>query len=573
MRLLRINMADESYRFEDLQGEDSILGGRALTNSILTGEVPPQCDPLGPRNKLIFASGPMAGCGVSSGGRLSVGCKSPLTRGVKEANAGGIVADAMARQGIRGIVLEEQASQDKLYLLLVEETGVNFIDARDLAGLGNFALAERLFARYGSDYAILSVGPAGEYGMLGSGIAATDMFLRQSRMAARGGIGAVMGEVKRVKAILIPRKGNGKLPNQNSENFKRARLAFNQCIANSDRPKALKKYGTADTVMPVQQIGALPTCNFSKGQFERAEDISGEALYNLIEERGGEGRHWEPCMPGCIIQCSNVVADRNGKEIVAPLEYETIGLMGSNLGIGSLDDISGLNWLANDLGLDTIELGGTLGVMAEAGLVSFGDTEGFRSIIEEVYTGGLRGRIAGNGAQRAGEILGVRRIPTVKGQTMSAYDPRGVKGTGITYATSAMGADHTAGLTVFVPKDHHEKDGWVDISRNIQTARTVYDWMGICAFVTSATMSEPHLLPEMFNALYDRSETVETLNEYAKNLMQAERKFNRDAGLGRDTDRIPEFMKTEKLAPFNLVWDLTDEELDGMWKDMDSREM
>lgn len=565
MRLLRVNMADRTWHFEDLEGEMATLGGRALTNRIITGEIPADADPLGGKNKLIIASGPMAGCGVSSGGRLSVGCKSPLTGGVKEANAGGIAADALAGQGIRGIILEEKAPKGSLSVLLVEDSGVRFVDGEPYRGMGNFALAEALFEEYGKNHAIISVGPAGELGMLGSGVAATDMFSRQSRMAARGGIGAVMGEVKGVKAILIPRKGPVKLPGQDSEAFKKARQAFNLCIKSSDRPKALKKYGTADTVMPVQTVGALPTCNFSRGTFEGAENISGEALYDLIEERGGEGRHWEPCMPGCIVQCSNVVPDREGKELVAPLEYETLGLMGSNLGIGSLDDIGALNWIANDLGLDTIELGGTLGVMAEAGMVEFGDVDGFRTIMEEVYTGGLRGRLAGNGAQRAGEVLGVRRIPTVKGQTMSAYDPRGVKGTGITYATTPMGADHTAGLTIFVPRDHHAKEGWVDISRNIQITRALYDWMGICAFVTSATASEPQLLTDMFNALYGLSETVDSLNRKAATLILSERDYNRACGLGPETDRIPAFMREEKLPPYDLVWDLTDDELDAMW--------
>lgn len=565
MKLLRINMADQSHRFEELAGDDLLLGGRGLTNRIITEEIPAGSDPFGRHNKLIFAGGLFGGCGVSSGGRLSVGCRSPLTGGVKEANSGGIVADAMAKQGIRGMIIEENADPDSLYVLKVDADGVEFVDGREYAGLGNFALAEKLMERYGQDIGIISCGSAGEMGMLGSGIAVTDMYARQSRMAARGGVGAVMGDAKRIKAIVVPKKGEARMPLQDSEAFKSARKAFAQCIANSDRPKALKKYGTADTVMPVQKLGALPTRNFSEGTFEGAENIGGEALYNLIEERGGAGRHWEPCMPGCIVQCSNVVPDRKGEELVAPLEYETICLMGSNLGLGSLDEIGELNWLANDLGLDTIELGGALGVMAEAGLVDFGDFEGFRDIVKDIYDGTLRGRLAGNGAQRAGEVLGVRRIPTVKSQTMSAYDPRGVKGTGITYATTAMGADHTAGLTVFVPRDHHNKEGWIGISKNTQILRGLYDIMGICAFVTSATLGEPQLAVDMVNALYDRQETVDSLNEMSKALILKERAYNRACGLGRETDRVPEFFKEEKLPPFDLVWDITDEELDSMW--------
>ncbi|QRN85583.1 aldehyde ferredoxin oxidoreductase [Clostridia bacterium] len=570
MKLLRINVADQSYKFEELTGDDQLLGGRGLTNKIITEEIPPGCDAMGRHNKLIFATGLMPDSAVSSGGRISIGCKSPLTGGVKEANSGGIVANSMAKQGIRGIILEEKADKDSLWLLKIENDTVEFIDAKEYSGLGNFSLAKKLFEKYSEDYAIISVGPSGEYGMMGSGIANTDMFSRQSRMSARGGIGAVMGEVKRVKAILIPRKGSYQLPNRNSDAFKKARMAFNTCIATSDRPKAMKKYGTADTVMPVQKLGGLPTRNFSEGTFEHAEDISGEALYDLIQERGGCGRNWEPCMPGCIVQCSNVVPKANGEELVAPLEYETIALMGSNLGLGTLDEIGELNYIANDLGLDTIELGGALGVMAEGGMVEFGDFEGFKAIMNEVYTGGMRGRIAGNGASRAGQLLGVRRIPTVKDQTMSAYDPRGVKGTGITYATTPMGADHTAGLTVFIPKDHHDKnEGWVGISRNMQITRALYDIAGICAFVTSATAMQPELLRDMINTLYNREETIESLNKWAIDLIMSEKAYNEKCGLGKSTDRIPEFMKEEPLPPYDLLWDITDEELDAMWEDQE----
>lgn len=565
MRIARIDMEKQEVRYEVLEGEDRLRGGRGLTGEMVAREVPPLCDPLGPHNKLVFAAGLLAGAGASSGSRISVGTKSPLTGGIKEANAGGVVADAMARNGLRAIVLEQAPAPGSTFVLVFREDGVSFEDAAQYRGLGNFALAEALQKKYGTGQAIISCGPAGEMGMLGSGVSFTDMVGRQSRLAARGGVGAVMGAGKGVRAIVIPLKGGAPMPGRDRAEYIAARKAYNDCIRESDRPKTLRKYGTADTLMPVQKLGALPTRNFRQGTFEKAQEISAEALYELIATRGGAGKHSEACMPGCLVQCSNVVPGPDGSELVAPLEYETLALLGSNLGLGSLDEISRLNWLANDLGLDTIELGGSLGVMAEAGMVEFGDFAGFQGIVEEVYQGKLRGRLAGNGAQRAGEILGVRRIPTVKSQTMSAYDPRGVKGTGVTYATSAMGADHTAGLTVFVPRDHHAPDGWVEISRGIQVTRALYDIVGLCAFVSGATGSRPELLVDMVNGYYGTSETAESLDQRAWKLLQLERAYNHRCGLGPGTDRIPEFMTREKLPPFDLVWDVPDREIDAMW--------
>lgn len=564
MDILRIDLSSQKCTREPLRGENIILGGRALTSKLMASEIPPTCDPLGDENKLIIANGPLAAAGVSSGGRLSIGGKSPLTGGSKEANAGGSAADSLAKLGIRALVLEGKAPKNSSYIIVLNDDGCFFHDASPYKGLGNFALAEQLYQKYGKDHALITIGPAGEQGLYAAGIAVSDMFGRPSRLAARGGLGAVMG-VKGVKAIVITKKGSYRYPNLKSEAFIAARKKFNDLVANSERVQVLRKYGTASTIAPVQKLGALPTNNFSVGQFEYADKISGEALYDLIEERGGVGRHAEPCMAGCLVQCSNVVPDVNGEELVAPLEYESLVLLGSNLGLGNIDEIGRLNWLCNDLGIDSIEIGGALGVAAEGGQAKFGCFEDFEGILEQMYTGTLLGRLVGMGSGICGKVLGVTRIPTVKNQTMSAYDPRGVKGTGITYATTPMGADHTAGLTVFFPVDHHDKEGQVGLSKKSQIQRAGYDCMGMCAFLTSATGQTPELITDMVNALHGTKITPKDWDELALETIQIEIEYNRAAGLGKETDRIPEFFKRETLAPFNLKWDVNDEELDNIF--------
>jgi aldehyde:ferredoxin oxidoreductase len=564
MDILRIDLSSKDSTREPMKQENLLLGGRALTTKIMASEIPPTCDPLGDENKLIIANGPLAAAGVSSGGRLSIGGKSPLTGGAKEANSGGSAADSMAKLGLRAIVLEGKAKEGENYILVINDEGCSFHDATPYKGLGLFALAEKLYDEYGKDQSLIAIGPAGEQGLYAAGISISDMFGRPSRLAARGGLGAVMG-TKGVKAIVITKKGSYRYPNLRSEAFIAARKKFNDIVANSERVQVLKKYGTASTVAPVQKMGALPTNNFSIGQFDQADNISGEALYDLIKARGGEGRHAEPCMAGCLVQCSNVVPDTNGKELVAPLEYESLILLGSNLGIGDIDAIGRLNWLCNDLGIDSIEIGGSLGVAAEGGQARFGCLEDFENILLQMYEGTLLGRLVGMGAGICGKVLGVTRIPTVKNQTMSAYDPRGVKGTGITYATTPMGADHTAGLTVFFPVDHSNKEGQIELSKKAQIQRSGYDCMGLCAFLTSATGQTPELITDMVNALYGFNITPADWDNMALETIKEEIAYNRAAGLGKETDRVPEFFKKEKLAPNNATWDVTDDELDSIF--------
>ncbi len=548
---------------EEQVGAEQTLGGRALIAKILQEEVDPSCEPFSAKNKIIITNGCMAGTGVSSSGRLSVGGKSPLTGGAKESNAGGTLGDTLAKLDLRAIIIEDRNPNEteKLIMVIDSEGNIKFDQAEAILGKGNFESAEALFAQYGKDNALLILGPAAEQRLYSAAIAVTDLYNRPSRMAARGGLAAVLAD-KGIKAIVVSKKGKKQLPGMNEEAFKAARKNFNDTVRDSDRVKVLREYGTSSTYMPMHILGAVPTRNFREGVFEKGEEICGEALHDLIDERGGVGCNSEACMAGCQVKCSNVFPDAAGKEIVAPLEYETLVLMGSNLGIGDLDQIGQFNWLANDLGVDTIELGGTLGVMAEAGLVNFGDYAGFEKIIKGIYEKTMEGRIAGMGAYRAAELLGVRRAPVVKKQTMSAYDPRAIKGTGVTYATSPMGADHTAGLTIFFPGDHTDKTDEVMFSQKAQIQRAGYDCIGLCCFLTSAFGMNPAAVTDVIAKLYNIDFTPDSWNELAKATLRKEVEFNRAAGLGKETDTIPEFFKTEKLIPSGAIWDIEDSEMD-----------
>ncbi len=565
MKIARIDTASRRVSYSSLPKELLPVGGRGLIARMMNEEVPADSYPLGGKNKLFICNGPLAGTHVSSAGRLSIGSRSPMTGGIKESNCGGTAADALAGVGLRALVLENLPEKDSPWMLIVVKEGdISFQPAEKYLGLGNYALSARLFEDFGKDFSLITVAQSAEREYLNAGIAITDMYGRQSRMAARGGLGTVMG-TKRIKAILIDRKGTFRHEGVSSGAFREARKAFHQIVTSCDRISVLRDYGTASTVMDVQRLGALPTRNFSEGRFEGAETLSGEHIHDLIQERGGDGRNSEACMPGCIIQCSNVYPDRQGKEIVAPLEYETLCLMGSNIGIGDPDQVAEFNYICNDYGIDTIDAGGSLGVMAEAGLFDFGDFEAMKKALHDVPVGGFHGRLVGMGTGIAAKLLGVRRAPVVKNQCMSAYDPRGVKGTGITYATSPMGADHTAGLTVFMPVDHHDKTGQVEISRKMQVGRSAYDVLGLCAFLTAATAMRPDAVTAMLNSLYGLSLEPSFLAETGMETIRQEIAFNRAAGFTSRDDRIPEFFREEPLPPFNLTWDIDDEELDSIF--------
>ncbi len=560
MENLYIDLSTGRAERKPVPPEDRTRGGRYAVVTVTNQLVPPLADPLGPHSVVTLAGGPLAGVGITSAGRLSVGGKSPLTGGIKEANAGGTAGDSLARLGLRAAVLTGRRPPGETVLIEIDECGAVLRPCPELAGLGNYELAERLKAAYSGDYTLVSVGPAGELGYLAAGVAVTDLEFRPSRFAARGGMGAVLGR-KGVKAILIKKTGGCRPPGATSREFAAARRTFNQTVRTSERTKVLAKYGTSSTVAVVDRLGALPTRNFSRGRFEGVEGITGEALYDLIEARGGAGAHSHACMAGCAIQCSNVVPGPDGTEAVSPLEYETLGMMGSNLGLDDLDTIARLNWLANDLGVDTIEVGATLGVMAEAGLARFGDGREFERIMREIPGGTLLGRLAGNGCGLAGRLLGVRRVPTVKNQAFAAYDPRGVKGTGVTYATSPMGADHTAGLTVFAQADHGSKEGQVELSRRMQVGRAAYDGLGLCAFLQSSVGSRPDLVIDLLRTLWQVEVPPDYLDALGREVILAELAYNRAAGLGPETDRLPEFLEDEALPPLDLVWDVSLAEL------------
>jgi aldehyde:ferredoxin oxidoreductase len=560
----RVNSRTKEITREPVPQNWQRLGGRALIARILLDEVPPMCEPLGPLNKLLFTPGLLVGHMLSSCDRISVGGKSPLTGGVKEANAGGITGLHLMFLGIKALIIEDKPINDVWSVLLIDQEGIKFEPADGLIGCGVFESGQKLIEKYGSKIAVAVIGQGGELQLASAGIQNFDKEILPSRIAARGGLGAVMGS-KKIKAIVIDAKNGQKPPIAHPDEFRQAQKAYTKALMEHPQTAVYRDYGTAAMARMCNSFGALPTRDFSNGQFEDVETISGEYMRDVILERDGDGEPTHACMPGCTIRCSNNYADSNGKSIVSPLEYETIGLMGSNLGIGDLDTIAKLNWMVNDLGLDSIEIGAALGVAAKAGLMQFGDGERAAELIDEIKGNTPFGRLLGSGATLTGKVLGVEQVPAVKGQAMSSYEPRAIKGTGVTYATSPQGADHTSGLTIRAKINHLDPNGQAAISRTTQINMAGYDSLGACIFAGFGFGAAPETVRDLINARYGWNVGADILQVLGRESLKLEREFNHLAGFTNADDRLPEWMTREPLPPHNVVFDVSEEDLDGLF--------
>jgi len=567
--IYRVNMTDLSVRAEEPGKEYAELGGRGLTAAILVNEVPATCHPLSAQNKLIFAPGMLTGTGAPCGGRLSAGAKSPLTGTIKEANSGGMGATALAKLGIKALVLEGKPNDDALYRLIVKKDGVTIDTVNDLRGVGNYDTVARQVSQFGEKIACISIGQAGEMKTGGASVAVTDVELRPTRHCGRGGLGAVMG-AKHVKVIVIDTEEGQPVKPADGEAFKAAVKKFNAGLKGHPvTGEGLPKYGTN----VINSAGALPTGNFSAGQFEGAESVSGERQHDVIVERGGEIGH--ACQRGCTIKCSRTYLDKDGNFLTKGPEYETVWAHGPNCKIDDLDAIATMDRMDDDFGLDSIETGAAIGVAMEAGIIPFGDAEAAINLLAEVGKQTPLGRLIASGAETLGKAYGVEHVPTVKGQSIPAYDPRSVKGMGVTYATSTQGADHTAGyavnqniLGIGGKIDPLSPKGQMENARDLQIVTATIDSIGVCLFVAFAISDDPSAMEglcEIVGAHLGREFSAADFVQYGKRVLTYERKFNAAAGFGPGDDRLPEFFKTEPLAPHDTTFDVPDEELDSVY--------
>jgi aldehyde:ferredoxin oxidoreductase len=573
MKIVRINVENNGIRFEEISPESKyfLLGARGLSSQIIHDEVPPLCNPLGKDNKLILANGTLAGSPFPCSARTSVGAKSPLTNGIKEANVGGRPAMMLARHGIRAIILEEISSI--LKLILIDEESIEILPAEEYKGLGNYELHSRLRKNYGENIGIYSIGPGGEHLMKSATVGANDLEGYPSRHAARGGLGAVMGS-KGIKAIVIIPSKTSKTKMNDLKKFREISTPFAKKLAQTK--VNFSTFGTPMMMAAMSGYGGIPTKNFRMGSYDKIENISGEKLHELVIERGGKKRL--ACSPTCVIKCSNLFVDEHGNHITSSLEYETMALNGSNLMIDDLDSLAKIDHLCDDLGIDTIEFGGTVGVAMDCGKMEWGSTEKVFQILDiEIRNDTEEGQLYGNGVKNIGKMLNAKRIPQVKGQGISAYDSRVFKAMGATYATSPMGADHTAGAAIAnrVPslhKDYGEltkNEHKLDLSFELQIYTAIMDSMGCCYFM-GPSYENMEILADAINAMYDLNLKREDVINIGIKIIRTELEFNEKAGITQEMNDVPEFFRKEPSDPINLKYSFEKVELENFWKRLDN---
>lgn len=538
------------------------LGGRSLSSRIVYDEVEPTCEPLGRKSKLVIAMGLLSGTIASSASRISIGAKSPLTNGIKEANCGGVAGSKLSKCGIQAIIIEGKSEDDKCYVLVINKDGYKLEVMNELKYLGNYETVEKLYYKYGRKTGILCVGPTGERGLRGACIASSDS-IGELKFAARGGLGAVMGS-KGLKAIVVDDKGCNLITYKDKEKFIELAKDYNKKLASDPKVTGTyHNYGTTAIVKAVNGMGALPTCNFRYGSTEHVSNLSGEKMNELILSRGGEGKLALSCMEICAIRCSTIYPDKDGKKLVSTMQYENIALLGSNLGMENLDQVAQLNYEINDLGLDTIETGCALGVTLDMGYGRFGCVEDCMALINEIKRNTPLGRLIGNGALLTGQILGCDRIPTGKGQGFAGYDPRALKGNGVTYSMSTMGGDHTAGncfgSRATVDPLGTESQG--ELSRTLQIQIGTLDCIGLCMFARGPLFADASILANIVNYRAGSSFDKDTIWELGIETLKLEREFNIKAGVSPAHDKLPEYLYEEPLSPTNVVFDLTEEEM------------
>jgi len=440
-RVLEIDLAAQTYSFEPLDEELATLyiGGKGYGTRLLYDRTEAGIDALGPANPLIFATGPLNGSVAPQSNRFAVVCKSPLTGGIGNATCGGTYAYGMKRAGIDVVVVSRQSERPVRIEVNGDRDEVKFIDASDLWGKGTYETQEIL----GKKMSHAVIGPAGENRVLYAGIVSNE------RIAGRTGVGAVMGS-KRLKAISVT--GSRKLEMDDAEAFKkytketRAMFKEHPVLGSS-----LKRFGTAGIVNTTNGRGILPTKNFQRGHFDEAMSISGEHMEDndLVGVKSS-------CLH-CPVTCGRDV-EIEGKGRVKGPEYETVALLGSNLEIGDLKSVSEWNYLADDLGMDTISLGASLSFamelqergMYDAG-IRFGEPEGISELIQDIgHRRGIGNELA-DGTRRMSEKFGGHEFAMhVKGLELSAYDPRGSFAQGVEYATTNRGGCHVQGASMYM---------------------------------------------------------------------------------------------------------------------------
>ena len=562
-KILRVDLTEGTVESEPLNmaWAEQYLGQRGLATRYLVEEIDPKCDALGPENKMIMATGPLTGTMASTGGRYSVITKSPLTGAVACSNSGGFIGAEMKNAGWDMIIFEGR-SPSPVYLY-VEDERAELLPADDLWGQTVWATDELIHKKHQDPLIrIAAVGRPAEAGCLYACIV-NDLH----RAAGRSGVGTVMAS-KNLKAVAVRgTRGVGNI--KDPMRFMKVTAEQKQVLAeNAVTGEGLPSYGTQVLMNVINEVGALPTRNARDVQFEDAEKISGEAMHEPRKSDGKPNLTTNAACFGCTIACGRISTIDQGHFSVknkpeywgnsGGLEYEAAWAMGGDTGVGDLDAVTYVNFLCNEDGMDPITFGATVAAameLYEMGVIdsettgglelNFGSAEALAKAAELVAKGEGFGKELGLGSKRLCEKYGHPELSmTVKGQEFPAYDPRGIQGMGLTYATSNRGACHLRSYTVSseilgIPEktDPLVSEGKAALVMAFQDATAAVDSSGLCVFTTFAWTLE-NIAPQI-DAACDGDWSTDRLVEVGERIWNLERDFNLAAGLTGADDNLP----------------------------------
>ena len=567
-KILRVNLTEGTCKAEPLNMEwaADYLGQRGLATKYLSEEVDPKVDPLSPDNKLIFATGPLTGTAASTGARYSVITKGALTGAIACSNSGGYFGAELKMAGWDMVIFEGK-SENPVYLSINDETA-ELVSAEDIWGKSVWEADDILHRKYQDPLLRISaIGKAGEEGVMYACIVND-----RHRAAGRSGVGAVMGS-KNLKAITV--RGTQGVAVEDPARFMQAVAEKKQILAeNAVTGQGLPTYGTQVLMNVINEVGALPTRNAGEVQFESAGKISGEAMH---EPRGSEGKPNlvtnQACF-GCTIACGRIArVDKEHYTVVnrpeywgasGGLEYENAWSLGAATGVDDLDALTYANFICNEQGFDPITFGATMAAameLYEMGVITdedtggvalkFGSAEALTTMTELTGRNEGFGRILGLGSKRMCEKYGHPELSmSVKGQEFPAYDPRGIQGMGLTYATSNRGACHLRSYTVAseilgIPEktDPLATEGKAGLVKAFQDATAAVDSTGLCLFTTFA-WSLDDFYPQV-DAACEGDWSLDKLVEVGERIWNLERQFNLEAGFTGKDDTLPKRLLKE----------------------------
>lgn len=537
-KLLRVDLSTQTCIEEDIPSEyeKKFIGGKGIGTAYLVGELEPHIDPLGPDNKFIITTGPLNGTSAPASSRYEIITKSPLTGIYLDCNSGGHFAQEVKATGFDIFIIE--GVSEKPVIIFINDNQVSFIDASDVWGMYIYD-TENYVRKILKDPAVrvMSIGPAGENLVRFASVSSD-----YSRQAARGGSGAVLGS-KKVKAIAV--KGTRDIPIANFSSFLLSAKKARELIFNNPWVPDQRKYGTPRTITPVNANGLLPVNNFTEGIVESVASIDEFAIEELVKKRLSCGE--------CPVACAK--GYNRGKFAMEGPEYETIALLGPNIGVLDLNEIAEFNYYCNQYGLDTMSTGALIGALLASGKVKIvGEEKRKQTIIKLLnqisYREGV-GDVLAEGLRFAGKKLDISYLmPEVKGLGIPAYDPRCSDGTALVYMTADRGACHLRswplGRELALVWGENELDKKIDFIKSQQDEKAAEESLIVCQFAYGIGLLD-EILPEMLNEATGEDWTLAKMKIAGERIWNLSRLFNVGEGISREDDYLPKKFAKEGI--------------------------